>query len=379
MLYLCASSRIGGAERSLLEYLATPPREQVLVCAPEGESVAALQRLGIRTEVVEMPRLRRTWGLIGRLPQIVHTLVAIWHIGRREGVALIHSNRTYAHLYGAIAAQLLGIPSVWHVRDLIPLGLLGKVLFRLSDRIIAVSEAAKRYVLSYGRVEGKVTRIYNGLDIDRWDRVPSRAPSFSWEAVEIKETPFRILCVASLAPWKRHEILLEAFAQVVGRCGNHLQLWLVGSDLFGDHPDYEAGLKRQAATRGVTRYVRFLGQRGDVPELLKRCHLLVLPSVKEPFGRVLLEAMASRKPVIATRGGGPAEIVEDGRTGFLIPPNDADALGERMEYLFRHPSIGQRMGEDGRIRVERSFRLEDTVHQIQRLHADLIRDRLQCT
>jgi glycosyltransferase involved in cell wall biosynthesis len=119
------------------------------------------------------------------------------------------------------------------------------------------------------------------------------------------------------------------------------------------------GLKRRAAQLGLGDRLYFAGQREDVPRLMAACDVVCHATrVPEPFGMVLIEAMAQSRPVIATRGGGPSEVVEDGATGLLVPPDDAPAMADAMRLLAADPKRRCAMGEAGLQRVKARFSSE---------------------
>src|SRR5262249_17868053 len=118
----------------------------------------------------------------------------------------------------------------------------------------------------------------------------------------------------------------------------------------------------------------FLGFRSDIPEILSELDVFVLSSVSEGLPLVALEAMAAAKPVIVTRSGGPQEIVEDGRTGLLIPPADSDALTEKICELFANPERAAALARTGRAKVESEFTLEGMICDYERLYERLMND-----
>jgi glycosyltransferase involved in cell wall biosynthesis len=131
-------------------------------------------------------------------------------------------------------------------------------------------------------------------------------------------------------------------------------------------------LRRLAAELGLGESVRFLGEVGNVPELLARSSLLVLPSLTEGISLTLLEAMARGLPVVATRVGGNPEVVEEGVTGFLVPARRPQDLAERMVYLLRRPDLAREMGRQARQRVEAHFRVSDMVARYEALYNELL-------
>ncbi len=149
--------------------------------------------------------------------------------------------------------------------------------------------------------------------------------------------------------------------------GLDAHLLLIGSAKFVasatrfDNDAYVAGLHAQVADAGLQERVSFLGEREDVPALVRALDVLLLPSEEEPFGRALMEAMALGVPVLATDVGGPAEIVEDGREGYLLPPHEPAAWAQAIRRLAASPERAAEMGLAGRRRVEGEFTIDRHV------------------
>jgi glycosyltransferase involved in cell wall biosynthesis len=131
-------------------------------------------------------------------------------------------------------------------------------------------------------------------------------------------------------------------------------------------------LKGQAASLGLTSRIVLTGLRDDIPEILSLIDIFVLPSLDEGLGRSLVEAMAAGKPVVASRVGGIPEAVEDGTTGILVPPGDAQALAEALSFMLEHPAQTTEMGRRGRERAARLFDEERMVDRICSLYRELL-------
>ena len=123
---------------------------------------------------------------------------------------------------------------------------------------------------------------------------------------------------------------------------------------------------------GSNRQVRFLGYRRDIPDLLGIMDMVVMPSLRESFGIVALEAMAMKVPVVASRIGGLEEVVEHERTGLLVPPGDADALAEAIRTLAENPEMRINMGEAGRQRVAEKFSIESTIRRTEEIYLECL-------
>jgi glycosyltransferase involved in cell wall biosynthesis len=169
-----------------------------------------------------------------------------------------------------------------------------------------------------------------------------------------------MITVGRIEPLKGADILLEALSRLPRGCRDY-RLLLVGPI----DPVYRARLQAQAERLHVADRVEFVGYQSPVQPWIAASDLLVHPSLYEAFPRVILEAMALFKPVVASRVGGVAEAVLDGETGFLVPAEQADALAAALERCLVDASLRERMGKAGRQRAEASFGAEQHARQIE--------------
>ena len=160
-------------------------------------------------------------------------------------------------------------------------------------------------------------------------------------------------------------MLFEAVRRVAAG-GRKLRLWLVGDGEL--RSDYE----KRCAEMGLAGVVEFLGYRDDVEQLLTRTDIAVLASVKEGIPRAMLEAMAMKVPVVATRVVGTEETVADGETGYLVGLGDVEAMAERLTRLIDDPALRERMGERGRSWVEAHFDEEAIVESLAGAYRQLV-------
>ena len=175
--------------------------------------------------------------------------------------------------------------------------------------------------------------------------------------------------VAQLSPWKGQDTAIEALAGLL-RAGYRRAPALIGTAQFVasstrfDNEAYVRGLRTLAEERGVADRVIWLGEREDVAELIGALDVLLLPSWEEPFGRAVIEAMALEVPVLATRVGGPAEILAGGEGGILLPPREPAAWIRAAAELAADPALRASLGRRGRVRVERDFTLSGHVESM---------------
>lgn len=359
ILFVDHAPALGGAEHSLLvllEHLDRVRWRPHLACTggPVAERAAALN---VPVHVVPMPRLRGS-------------PIAAWHLARgsvdlarivrREDVALLHSNVMRASFYAAAAARLTSRPLVWHVRDIFGERWYMRLMCKLSARAVAVSGAAAAPL----PCRRKTVIVPNGLDPSRFDSTLDGRP-FRAE-LQIPDDAPVVGCVGRLQDWKGQDRVLQA-AALVARQRPDARFVVIGATLFPSRRDYLGELRALAARLGLGDRVIFTGYRDDMPSALAGLDVLVHAAEGEPFGRVLIEAMAMARPVIAFASGGVPEIVIDGEGGRLVSPGDVEALAAAVLALLADSEYRRSVGQRGRARVLSHF---DARRLTQRIEAE---------
>lgn len=233
------------------------------------------------------------------------------------------------------------------------------------DQFTAISEDTKRYLRREIGIPGKrIEVIRNGLDLDAFD-AEARAGFARGAALPATDDP-RIVTLGQMRSdgQKGYPMLVEMMRMVLAARPAHL--FACGDGPM--RPDIEAAAQRA----GVAGSVSFLGERRDVPSVLRDVDIYVQGSLWEGFPNAILEAMAAGLPVVATAVGGVPELVEDGETGVLVPPNDPRAMADVVLALIEDPDLARRLGEAGRQRVEEHFSAERVIQGHVELYRRLI-------
>jgi len=364
----------GGSDRSLFDLVTHLPPTRIaahMVLRPDDPLIAEYRAAGIPVSPVRLypPRrglepLKLARFFLSYWPSVF----SIWRIIRKSGAQLVHVN-TINNLQGPMAARLSGRPLVWHVRELMPdsrlNGLMRGLVARWATLAVANSNAVAESLSACGP---RVRTVFNGIDLSEYERLPE-APQLRRELCLPEEGPL-LACVGRLEAWKGQHVLIEAMPQILATCPD-VQLLVVGGPAV-NKPDYLPMLKCRCAALGIADKVHFLGMRKDVPQILGAATMLILPSVTpEPFGRTLVEAMAAGKAVVATRAGGPLDIVEEGVTGLLCTPDDPDDLAAKIQSLLADPARAQALGEKGREVAWKRFALARVVEEMAALFEEV--------
>ena len=331
----------GGSDQALLRMIRSLPRDsfECHVAAPADPQMRLeLEAAGATVHIVPMRRLTRSAGVGYWLAYILAwpvTVTRLARLARRARADVVHSNSLHS-LYGWAAALLVRRPHVWHVREIVvqsgaALRLERLLARRFATRVVAISEAVARELDVPG------TRVLPD-DVDPDEFGPHRAGRFRRSAGISDDVPL-VGFVGRLDVWKGLDVLLDALP-ALRRTVPGVELVVAGAVVAGKEA-WATALRAQADGLGG---VHWLGARDDVPEVLADLDALAAPSTHpEPFGLVLVEALASGVPVAATNNGGAAEIAARAGAGArLVPAGDAPALAAVLAQLLASPSATTR-------------------------------------
>ncbi|MHC4190259.1 MAG: glycosyltransferase [Planctomycetota bacterium] len=276
---------------------------------------------------------------------------------------VLHLHTSHAHTLGLLAGKLAKAKKIVATRRMdFPIGgFFSRLKYNKVDKIVGISEIIKEILVRGGVKEEKITVIYSAAD-----RAPVTEKSDLQERLGLKRD-YRILgTVASLVERKGHRYLFEATVKVKEEFPQ-IKLLVVGEGPL------KKDLKKLAEKLSSENEIIFTGFRKDIPEILSILDVFVSASLKEGLGVSLLEAANYGLPIVATNAGGIPEVVEDGVTGFLVPPKDSEALAEKIIYLLSHPKEARKMGENGKERVRKNFSVEQMVNSYTKLYEGFIR------
>ncbi len=363
VLIINNSDRVSGAETSLLTFLrhCHPEKYAVTLLVPPGAELARLApHCTIKTW--NLRRIQRGGNglrLLAQLAGVAWSTLRLSFYVRREKVDVIYANSNQSQLYACLLRVLVRRKTIWHVRDNLGHAGLARLLAWGSSCIICISRHVYDQVPASRAVKHLV---YNAVDADAW-RPAAAGPALPGAP---DAGPLRVGLVGQLIPWKRSHDLVEVAARVV-RAHPQVHFVVIGEDLFGKNGPYAARLEKAIRDRQLARHFTLTGFREDVMDCMRQLDVLVHLANDEPFGRVLIEAMALEKPVVAIRGGGAPEIVTDGRTGFLVDRGDLPGFAARLVTLLKDGNLRTRLGRNGRRDVLERFSVGEHVQKLEQI------------
>jgi glycosyltransferase involved in cell wall biosynthesis len=364
VLFVDHTGEVGGAQRSLLGLLTQlPPEIAPTVACPNGDLSREVEALGVATIHMPAAEVGRRFDPRHTLPALVSLVRAgarLHRLTRRLRPRLVHANSLRGGLISVIFRRS-GLPVVVHLRDVtdegLPMRLARRVVAHRSDAVIANSAYTLRTFDGPDRLTAVVA--HNGVDTEAFSpEAVSRKASRA--GLSIADDVPVLAQVAQITPWKRQDHAIRVLARIRDDHPSAVLL-LAGSAKFVkattsyDNLAYLEQLRALCEELGVSDHVRFLGEMPDVRTVLAACDVALLPSLEEPFGRTIIEAMAMERAAIGTSSGGPAEIIEDRVSGFVLPPHDLEAWTATVLRLIGDEDLRRRTGIAARARVQAEF------------------------
>lgn len=385
IVFLIDSLGMGGAERLMVPYLghfvATgfEPRVCALQVRDGNPLSRDIQHLGVPVDLLPVRHLRDRRAF----PLLLRYL-------REQLTDVLHTQLEFANTLGTAAAKVLGIPTVCtlHTVGNLMTGSLSKrvrahlrhtamqwSLKYFCDRVVTVSEGTRQHYLGHGGfAPEQIVTIHNGINLAPFDELHADARQATRRDLDLPDDAPVLITVAVLRPQKGIQLMIAAMREILQAVPG--AYYLVVGD--GEH---DTTLKRLAQEHGVAERVRFTGMRQDIPALLAASDIFVLPSMTEALPTVLAEAMASRRPIVASSVGGVPEMVEHERSGLLVPPPSSSPqtasarLAAACTRLLQHPEEATAMGQAGRTIVEQRFEIGRQAQRLGDLYQDLLARR----
>jgi len=339
----------------LLQGLQATALKNILVCPPA--SVLEKRARAANLSVVPV-KMRGEWDLIAvrKLKKIV----------KENSVDIVHMHSSRAHSLGFWAVRDLDCKTIvsrrldFHIRK----NFYSKLKYRSVDKIIAVSQAVKDVLVSDGIDKEKIDVIHDSCD---WKKYQNPNGEYLFSELNLDRRKSIVGIIAALAWHKDHENFLRA-ARIVKNRLPSVQFLIVGEG------ERLSKIKSLTKRLGLEADVKLLGFRKDIPQILSIFNVFVLSSSWEGLGSVLLEAMASHLPIVATKVGGIPEIIKDEENGFLVEPQQSDSLAEKIVLLLKNKTKAKQMAENGFHVVKEKFSVEKMVKGTIKVYEQLLKN-----
>jgi glycosyltransferase involved in cell wall biosynthesis len=363
ILVLTKTTAMGGAERLLMNALPYLDREQFeyrfAALDEHGPLATACREARFPLHVLPRPALLDP-----------RNALALRRWLRRDRIDLVHAHLPLVGALARVAARGLATRLVYTEHNTQECyrpasRWLNAATYGWQQSVVAVSDEVRRSAESLigARATERTAVIPNGVDFEGLDRDAGRLPEPPLPRLD--PGAFLILAPATLAWRKGQDVLLDALASLEERRSSPVRpiaVWLAGDG------SERATLLSQIAASGLTESVHMLGSRPDVFALMRLADAVVLPSRHEGHPLALLEALALGRPAIATAVGGVPEIIDHGRTGLLVPPDDAGALATAIERMRCDPALRRRMGVNAAEVIRTHFDVRRSVAAIEGLY-----------
>jgi len=361
ILFVSYTAVLGGGELCLLDFAYAYRETSQVVLLTDGILKNRLEDLGVKVEVLQASRSLAAVKVSSGLASL-KSIGDLWRLGKQvakksKDFDLIHANNQKGFVVAAIARLFGGAPVVWHLHDILTADIFSatnrKIAVTLANwfatKVIVNSQATGEAFLAAGGNRRLLRTVYNGFDSQKFDQINDNQATLREELGIPCDRPL-IGMFSRLSYWKGQHVLLEAASKLPD-----VHVLFVGDALFGE-AEYTEKLKNIAAQESLKGRVHWLGFRQDIPALMKACDAIAhCSTAPEPFGRVIVEAQLAKRPAIATMGGGTSEIIENGVTGLLIPPNDPQLLADAMHLIFSDRPATQRIVEAAYIQAQAKF------------------------
>lgn len=389
VLYLDHAAEMGGAEFSLLELVRALKQngviEPVVAVERSGDFRQQLEAHGIETVPIDIPGSARHFAreqagnplaLLGQTWHWQKPVTQLIQQVKAQRVDIIHSNTLKMHVISSFVAKATQKPLVWHMRD-IPSHrgnalriLKGATLICPPQAVVAISNAVAESVRSI-QPEKATQVIHDGFD---FSMLPEENQSVKRGAMRtslgLPEEGVILVSVGYFIPWKGQDVLIKAFSQI-HRQHPDWHLALIGRPIF-QFVGEEERLKALAEELGVSAAVHFLGEHQNIVEKLRAFDLFVCPSTREPMGRVVLEAMAAKVPIVATAAGGIPDLVRHDKDAWLVLPGDDEALAQGVLAMLADTARAEAYVQSAYQRLCSDLTLEQAAKQMTELYQSLL-------
>lgn len=376
ILYLHAGAELYGADIVLLELLKNLDKkkfEPLVILPCKGPLVEKLKENNIKVKVIEYPILRRKYftpfGILNYTKDYFKYSKEITEIIEKNNIDIIHTN-TAAVLEGAYVKRKKTIKHIWHIHEIIvkpPIihKFLSFIISRFSDEVVVVSNAVKKHLMDTGYFKKEIKVIYNGVDNKIFN--PNNDTEYIRKEFNIPKDSIVVGMIGRINAWKGQKDFLLAMDKVL-KNNDNVYAMMVGG-VFEGEEWRKTELEEQINAMENKDRIIFSDYRKDTPNIHCLYDIFVLPSTNpDPLPTVVLEAMASGKPVVGYRHGGVCEMVDEDSNGFLCNPRNIKELANRIEDLIKNDDLRKYKSNRSLTRQKNLFSLENYVNNFSEIY-----------
>jgi glycosyltransferase involved in cell wall biosynthesis len=377
---------LGGSLTGILQLIDRLDRTRFapsLLLYQEKEVIAQLRADGVAVDVLpaqpgwlpdgDRGRLGRAWLRVREIASVaLPRAAAVGEHLRRSTPDLVYlANGVSPNFDALIATARAGLPTLVHEKGFRRIGPRERLASRWIDTFVGMTDLVTAHARQRGVHARRHLTVYDGIDCTRF---AAGGGSAVRQELGISAAAPVVGIVGHIQSWKGQDLVVQAMAQLRDR-HPELRCLIVGG-VHRQGAEYAERMRQRIVDEKLEERVILTGARRDVAACLDAMDVAIHSSTNpEPFGRVLIEAMALGRPLIAPREGGPLEIVVDGETGVLVPPRDAGALADAIDRLVADPALRHRMGEAGRARVEAVFDIRRHVATMEGIFTEMLAHR----
>jgi L-malate glycosyltransferase len=323
VLFLDHAIEMGGAEYSLyylIKYLDTQSINMVLMVPPKSKLATMAESLNTSVTYNDLNSPKE-------ILRFLRNIVSIKRFIKKNNINIIYCNTYRTIIYGVFLKLITNCKVIWHVRDYYKNYFLKFIYAIFSSRIICISKSISE---QFSRLfSNKISIVYNGVDLEYYN--PEKVPGNLKEELDITQDKILVGMVGRIDRWKGIHLLIEAGAYIINELNKKEYVFvIVGESILTNDQSYKIELKEMVKKNKLENNVLFLGQRDDIPNLMKSFDLTVNYSDNEPFGRVIIESLAMGTPVIVNNTGGAPEIIRNIGNGLITKERDSRLLAKSI-------------------------------------------------
>lgn len=383
ILFLHTGSEMYGADKVMLDLIKNLDKTKYspYVILPEDGMLAdKLRNISVKIDIVPYPVLRRKYfnvsGILKYIVMYFKYSKQLVKLAKKEQIDIIHNN-TSAVLEGCYVSKILNIPLVWVVHEIIInpkliFNIICKIIAHYSTETIVVSNAVKNHLLSSGYFKkNKIKVIHNGVDSSIFN--PNTNCNYLYSEWNIPNTAKVIGMIGRVNSWKGQEDFLIATNKVLEKNKNTYVI-IVGG-VFAGEERYKNILLQNISNSPFKSRIIYSDYRNDTEAIHKLFDIFVLPSINpDPLPTVVLEAMATGKPIVGYAHGGVCEMVKNGVNGLLVEPRNPDLLANAINKLLQNKKLCKQMGKKSLERFNNNFSMTRYVNNYSKEYAKIIKE-----